>query len=362
MARLGRVLEAVSEPLDIAAIKGVVEELTGQIFDPGEDWRQSRFDHLLANEYVFQAADLLQRPNRLSQAAWATSQRLAIGRLPQGDVDLLRLERHADGGLHALMVDLKSTTEVKVEHRLQVGFYHLMMKTLFQQYGVGGEPIHTGILYRQPADGPPEVVENLQPYREAARQWFGLSDAVLEIVDDPEAYLRSACDLVTGQDSAARRVAARPFEQVPYCLSYKCDGCLSNEFCMKWSAEQEDLSLLPYLNGVEKVALQQAGITSIEKLARLKDLTPSGELVIAPGQEVAVKQLAATWPVGPRLDELIHRAKQFRRVVRKDGGTALGYLPGKGQSTLPASTSVLNPNLVRIYVEAQHRAYAFQPA
>jgi hypothetical protein len=65
-------------------------------------------------------------------------------------------------------------------------------------------------------------------------------------------------------------------------------------------------------------------------------------------------QIAATWPVGPRLDELVHRAKSFQRSVRKDGSQALSYIPGKGNSSLPVSTPELNPNLVRIYLDAQH--------
>src|SRR4051794_4322424 len=198
------------------------------------------------------------------------------GWLIRGDLDLLRLERHGDGGLHALIVDLKSTTEVKVEHRLQVGFYHLMLEALFRQHGVGREQIQTGVLYRPPGDATPEGEEAIRPHREAARQWFGLGDALLEVVDDPEAYLRSARDLVTGSDSAARRVAAAPFEQVPFCLSYKCDGCLYNEFCLRWSAEREDLSLLPYMTAVEKEALRRAGVTTIQALALLKDLAPPG--------------------------------------------------------------------------------------
>ena len=36
----------------------------------------------------------------------------------RGDVDLMRLERPADGPLNILIGDMKSTTEVKVEHRL----------------------------------------------------------------------------------------------------------------------------------------------------------------------------------------------------------------------------------------------------
>src|SRR5260370_23030975 len=85
MARRGGVREAVSEPINVAEIKAVVEELTGQLFDPGEDWRESLFDHLIANEYVFQSTQVLKRPGKLEDAAWHTSQRLRTGRMAQGD-------------------------------------------------------------------------------------------------------------------------------------------------------------------------------------------------------------------------------------------------------------------------------------
>ena len=85
MARLGRILAAVTEPVKLDVIKGVVEELTGQIFDPGEDWRESLFDHLVTNEYVYQTTQILKQPKRLNEAAWQTSQRLAAGRLPEGE-------------------------------------------------------------------------------------------------------------------------------------------------------------------------------------------------------------------------------------------------------------------------------------
>jgi ATP-dependent helicase YprA (DUF1998 family) len=85
MARLARVLAAVTEPVKIDVIKGVVEELTGQIFDPGENWRESLFDHMVTNEYIYQTTQILKQPKRLNQAAWQTSQRLAAGRLPEGE-------------------------------------------------------------------------------------------------------------------------------------------------------------------------------------------------------------------------------------------------------------------------------------
>ena len=49
----------------------------------------------------------------------------------RGDVDILRLERDADGALHVLIADMKSSTAAKVEHRLQVAFYHEMLAALF---------------------------------------------------------------------------------------------------------------------------------------------------------------------------------------------------------------------------------------
>jgi hypothetical protein len=277
----------------------------------------------------------------------------------RGDVDLLRLHRQEDGTLDILIVDMKSTVEVKVEHRLQVAFYRLMLEQILKDGGIHHLPVQTAILYRPPADPTPEDEEAIKPLRDAAREIFGLDDALLELIADQEAYLQSAHDLVLGADSTARRVAGTPFEDIPYCLSFKCDGCLYNEFCMKWSAENEDLSLLPYMTGTDKEALRRVGVTTVQSLATLKDFAPpdgtgpATELIPAPGRENQVKQIGATWSVGPRLDELIHRARSFRRSVRKDGTQALTYIPGKGNSTLPVSSPDLNPNLVSVYLDAQ---------
>ncbi len=277
----------------------------------------------------------------------------------RGDVDLMRLERLADGPLHILIGDMKSTTEAKVEHRLQVAFYRLMLEHILTGGGIDHATIQTGILFRPPADPTPDEEEETKPLREAALLVFGLDGSLLEVVANPDAYLQSAHDLVLGRDSIARKLAQAPFEAIPYSLSFKCDGCLYNEFCMKWSAEREDLSLLPYMTGTDKEALRRVGVTTVQALAALKDFAPStdckrsNELVAAPGREAQVKRIAATWPVGPRLDELVHRARSFRRSVRKDGTQALSYVPGKGNSSLPVSKPDLNPNLVTIYLDAQ---------
>jgi len=192
----------------------------------------------------------------------------------RGDVDLLRLERDQNGILHALVADMKSTTEVKVEHRLQVAFYGLMIGRIFRDGDVAHEPLQTAVLFRPPAEPTPEVESELGPLRDAARSIFGIDDSLLEVVADPEAYARSVHDLVLGQESTARRIAETPFEDLPYCLSFKCDGCLYGEFCMKWSAERDDLSLLPYMGGTDKEALRRAGVPTVRSLATLKDFAP----------------------------------------------------------------------------------------
>ena len=194
------------------------------------------------------------------------------GWLIRGDADIVRLQRDAEGKLDVLIADMKSTTTAKVEHRLQVAFYDLMLTKLFEREGIAPVQIQTAILYR----GTPQTAgqsedEKETQHREAARQWFGLEDELLEVVADPEAYLQAVEDLVTGPQSAARRILAAQFEQVPFALSYKCDGCLYNEFCLKWTAQNDDLSLLPHLSVVEKQVLEGAGLKTMRDLAVLKE-------------------------------------------------------------------------------------------
>jgi hypothetical protein len=240
-----------------------------------------------------------------------------------------------------------------------------MLAQLFQEQSVPCHSINTSILYCGPSDADEletaEAVE-VEKRKQTATQWFGLNGPLLEIVADPDAYLRSVTDLVTGADSVARQAAQLPFEQIPFSLSYKCDGCLYNEYCMKWCAEHDDLSLLPHLSGVEKNALQRGGIQSVLDMATLKEFVPlppgargkPTELAPAKGRENVVRRLAATWPVGPRLDELIHRGRSFRYGIYKDDLQALTWIPGKGSSSLPVCTPELNANLIRVYLDAQH--------
>ena len=134
---------------------------------------------------------------------------------------------------------------------------------------------------------------------------------------------------------------------------------------MKQSAVDDDLSLLPHLTEQDKHSLKRAGIRTTRELAALKTLQRGGityadgrqrpaiSLVPTPGREATCRTLAATWPVGPRLDELIHRA--LRYAGWKDRSIeAISWIPKSGYSSLPYSDAEQNPNLVTIYLDAQH--------
>ncbi len=193
-----------------------------------------------------------------------------------------------------------------------------------------------------------------------------MEDGYLELVDDPEAYGSSVRDLVTGDHSTTRRVIDAPFAAIPFHLTYKCDGCLYNEFCMKRSAESDDLSLLPHLTEQDKRALQRNGISTTSELAALKDLRQGGhisvdgeiqertELVPAPGK---------SRPDPPPGRHLARRAAPRRADPPRPPLPALEEGSRRGPDLHPQQrlrlAAVLlmltqNPNLIRIYIDAQH--------
>jgi hypothetical protein len=158
----------------------------------------------------------------------------------RGDLDILRLERDLDGKLSILIVDMKSSTNPKVEHRLQVAFYQAMLTELLQKAGVAYETLDTGVLYRGAAEAEagldPKAAQQLLTHRDAAQRYFGLETGLLEIVEKQADYLEAVEDLVTGPDSVTAQVAAMPLSESSYHLTNKCSGCLYNEHCLKWSA------------------------------------------------------------------------------------------------------------------------------
>lgn len=321
-------------------------------FAAGEKRRgndNARLISILADLEPGKVVALLQTSLEVDLAGW----------MIRGAVDVILAERRIDGTLGIVIVDIKSSNAAKIEHLLQVAFYSEMLAALLADAELASANISMGILYRGPTLDDtrltPDDLNRIAAHRAAAVQLFGVTNGLLDLVDDPQPYLDAVRDLVTGPESVARRVSTEGFDEVPFHLSSKCDNCLYNEFCLRDCADRDDLSLLPHLTDRDKAALRRAGVQSVAKVAALKrlDETERGpQLVSEPGSEELVRRLSATWPVGPRLDELIHRARRYRSY-KGDALEALTYIPDSGYSSLPRSTAGLNPNLVLVYLDAQ---------
>ena len=246
-----------------------------------------------------------------------------------GDVDILRLDRNEEGSLSALIVDMKSTTSAKLEHRLQVAFYHRMLLSIMGDADVAFARVDLGIIYRGPANGNGDdedgnadaLTTEEAAQRTAAQTLLGVPDALLEIVARPEDFLSEVEDLVAGPEAVVSKIARVRHADTFFHLSYKCDGCLYNEWCMKAAFQGDDLSLIPTLTASEKRTLLAAGLDTVAAVAALMTLTDDlgrkARLVVAEGQERAVGALRAS-PLGPRLSEIVHRARQVARSRHRE--------------------------------------------
>lgn len=260
-----------------------------------------------------------------------------------GDLDILRLDRDEGGRLSALIVDMKSTTKAKLEHRLQVAFYHNMLISILDDAEVAFDRIDLGIIYRGPSRVEEDDVAGHEvTQRAAARTLLGVPDALLEVLADPQDYLWEVREMVVGPESVVSRIARTPFPDTPFHLSYKCDGCLYQEWCMKAAFEDDDLSLIPTLTASEKRALRAAGLFATAEVAGLMGITAEPgtrpRLVPAEGQEGVLRALRAT-PLGPRLGEIVHRAKSVSQSRRREIGKAgarRGLSDGGGASPATA--------------------------
>ena len=232
-----------------------------------------------------------------------------------GDLDILRLHRDHGGKLHILIADMKATRRVKVEHRLQVAFYHEMLCPVFAQALLAHEPIRLGVLYRGPQQGEP-TTDAQQVEHEAARALLAVDGAFLELIagGEVEDYRHEIRDLVTGPDSVAARAARVRLADAPFHLGLRCDGCLYNEFCMKDACLRADLSLVPTLTAREKRTLLTHGVADIYDLGGLMRFAKQDEdvgedaLLVKAKHRDRVRTLRAT-ALGPRLEELVHRAR-----------------------------------------------------
>ena len=306
------------------------------------------------NERVVELIEQLPSAETLVLFQPRLAARLGAWRL-RGDVDLLKITRDVDGGLRFFIADIKSSRADRLEHHLQVAFYTLMMQAILEDHVIAHHGIETGVLFRGPSHVDNELsqdeIEELEQQRAAAASVFQIEDGLLEVVQDQATYFEIVEDLVTGQSSLAFEVAGKPFSDVEFHLEPKCDGCIYNEYCMRQAAECDDLSLIPHLTAHEKSALHRSVLPTVSMIAAIP--LASEAQMATPADRERRRALASAWPLASRLDEIIYRARSYRRSKGEDYDTP-PFIPGRGYTSLPHTDAEHNPNLVTVYLDAGH--------
>ncbi len=261
-----------------------------------------------------------------------------------GIADAIDFQCDESGKLSALIVDFKSTTAARMEHRLQIAFYREMLDKVLEPAGIVPDT-SLGVLYRgAPSAEADSDDATLAEQRADALATFGV-EGYLERIADANALRRHVRSLVLAETSEARRNLAQEFDQLPFHLNYVCDGCLYNQFCLRQSAETDDLSLIPFLKAEQKRALHTAGVKRCAELAEVP--------LPAETWSEQYMQLAMAPALGAELDDLISRARTYRES-KGDSWPIERWLPDGRQSSLPRCDAEFHPNLVKIFIDVEH--------
>lgn len=204
-----------------------------------------------------------------------------LGRWPfEGRADLVRVQVGSDSPTF-LVIDIKASRKDKVQHRLQVAVYVLMLQQMLAHVGIVTANFEGAIVRRTPDST--------------------LQDPANAPLFELAPYLDTVRHLTEGPHSPLERVnAVADFRQLHYYLGPRCDGCAFGPVCLTESAERHDLSLIPFLESSDKRVLNQAGISNLEQLAALKRFVtqesengkPKTRLEVAPGQEKLLEKLS----------------------------------------------------------------------
>lgn len=319
------------------------QPLTPLLADSGERFEQSVVANLAGFGYQMidlQAGDgdaVVQAISALAPGEpTALTQAHLSGRLGDwtcsGRADVILAELSPAGELVVTVADIKSSRQARVEHHLQVALYCRMLEERLAEAGIAHVPVAGAVLHQE---------EGRLPDLTGALPTFNLAP-----------YRLAIDNLTRGDEAALNQVSRLSFEETPYHLSYKCDGCLYNAICLADSNERRELSLIPYLQPLEKRTLQAAGLDRLEQVVALKGWPAEGEAfpAVLPAGEGQGETLAAlaTTPVGPVIDQLVARARAVLRRFEPETAT-VPFLPGGRHSELP-----IDEDMVRVYLDAQH--------
>ena len=251
--------------------------------------------------------------------------------------DLVFVERTDCGALKLMVADLKSSRDVRLEHRLQVAMYSMLLACLFPE-----AEITEAVIYRTPVDPPDLWSDEQRQHRADALELLSLPDgAMLALADRPERYHAEIRRSILARDSVGREIAGASFSTLPFHVSAKCDGCAYSQVCLASCRATEDLSLIPYLAERTKRELRSEGVETVAALATVRERNPD-----------TFAELMASPSVGPELLELIQRTRAYL-AWRDEHPSMSTWLEHRGQSDLPSATATRHPNLIKIYLDLQ---------
>jgi hypothetical protein len=248
-----------------------------------------------------------------------------------GRADLIEAVRDKRGRLHVLIADVKSSREERLEHRVQVATYSLLLTDLCRRARLPLIRIVGAVVHRM-----------------TTGSFTTLHDQSLYF--DLASYQTLVLDLIAREDGPLNQAAAAALDDLPFALSALCDGCQFNSICLPRAADRADLALIADVSRTARSALFAHEIRDLHALAALKEPDAAGKLQPQPEHADRIALLLRDPVIAPQLDHLIARARAVLR--RLDPALrAPSRLPDWQASPLPDLAA--HPHLIQLLLDVQ---------
>ena len=248
-----------------------------------------------------------------------------------GRADLIEVVRDKHGRLHALIADVKSSREERLEHRVQVAVYALLLQQLCTQAGLPLTRMLGAVVHQDNAD-----------------DFRSLEDEHWQFQLGP--YLDLVHTLTEGDGAALNLANTQPLDALPFVLNARCDGCAHCTVCLPHAAERADLALVPTISRAARSALAAHDIHDLVSLAALKVLNDGHRLEPSPDHRDRLAMLARDPLLAAQIDPLIARARSV--LGRMDHAVkAPRFLADDTLAVLPDPQA--NPHLAQVFLDLQ---------
>lgn len=247
-----------------------------------------------------------------------------------GRADLIEVVRDKHGQLHVLIADIKASREERLEHRVQVATYALLLEAACRSADLPLQRIVGAVVHR------------------TADAFETLHDRSLHF--DLAEYQNLVQSLVTGACAPIQRAAAATLDELPFAFNARCDGCPFDTICLPHAAERADIALIPDINRAARSALIAHEIHDLHALAALKTPNERGQLQVAPDHADRVALLMRDPVLAPQLDHVLARA---HAVLRRLDPTAATPPRLPDQPFAPLPDLVQRPHTLQLFLDFQ---------